>query len=86
MNTHLNHTLIATIATLMLSTAFHAVAQDSNHSTNDYRWKIELGASMDFLQDKMPQFHGWGEWAIFGYDGIAAHGTKEKRSIGHFAG
>lgn len=57
MNTHLNNTLIATIATLMLSTAFHAVAQDSNHSTNDYRWKIELGASMDFLQDKMPQFH-----------------------------
>lgn len=57
MNTRFNHTLIATIATLMLSTAFYAVAQDSNLSTNDYRWNIELGANLDFLQDKMPQFH-----------------------------
>ena len=57
MNNHLNHTLIATIATLMLLTAFHAVAQVSDQSTNDYRWNIELGASLDFLQDKLPQFH-----------------------------
>lgn len=56
MNIHFIQTLIITFMLMTMSSTFIS-AQDNNRRIDDYRWHIELGGSIDFLQDKLQQFH-----------------------------
>lgn len=56
MNIQFRKALVATLL-LMISSAGSLSAQEGKPLSNHYRWNIELGASMDFMQDKLPQFH-----------------------------
>lgn len=60
----LTQSVIAEFILLMASMSFMAAAQEGDQTTNNRRWSLEAGANLDFLQDKLPQFHhnnqGWG--------------------------
>ena len=55
---------LMTLLVVMTLSGFMATAQEGDLPANNRRWSLEVGATLDFLQDKLPQFHhnkqGWG--------------------------